>query len=96
FSSESESLSKDAALEYFEILKLFSVEKYTEQKIVVLGPAPSRILKVNNRYRYRLIIKCKNSKEFRNMISETLYKFEDFIKYKQVSVQVDINPAGIV
>ncbi|HOO26366.1 MAG TPA: primosomal protein N', partial [Clostridiales bacterium] len=73
FSSESESLSKDAALEYFEILKLFSVEKYTEQKIVVLGPAPSRILKVNNRYRYRLIIKCKNSKEFRNMISETLY-----------------------
>lgn len=96
FSSEKEAFSNDAAVDYFEILKHYSVEKYPKQKLVVLGPAPSRIFKVSNRYRYRLIIKCKNSKEFRKMISESILEFDRANKYKQVSVQVDINPAGIV
>jgi len=41
----------------------------------VLGPAPAPILKVNNRYRYRVLLMGKNDKETREAVSGLLRAF---------------------
>ena len=59
----------------------------------VLGPAPLVVVKVNNRYRYRIIINCKADAELRRIVSAVLIKCNSSGKYKGVSIVADNNPA---
>lgn len=70
-------------------------KEYKDEKVIILGPMPARVSKVSNKYRYRLIIKCKNSKNFRKMISEVLTEILAEVS-NQVSVYIDINPENII
>ena len=62
----------------------------------MLGPAPARVLRVSDRFRYRLIIKCKNSARFRSMIAELLCRIGKDKRFRQVTTVVDINPESIL
>jgi len=75
-----------------EQIKALCETEYKEQKIIVLGPARPRVYKTGDRYRQQIIIKCKNSKRFREMISEILKKFAKEHKSKRVTMFADINP----
>jgi len=46
-----------------------------DQQVEILGPAPTAVLKVNNRYRYRVLLVGKNDKETRARISWLLKEF---------------------
>lgn len=70
-------------------------KEYKDEKVIILGPMPARVSKVSNKYRYRLIIKCKNSKNFRKMISEVLTEILAEVS-NRVSVYIDINPENII
>lgn len=59
----------------------------------VLGPAPLVVVKVNNRYRYRINIDCKADAEIRKIVSAILIKCNSDGKYKGVSIFADNNPA---
>ncbi len=96
FSSEKELSVNAAANEFLSLLKNTHSEKYTEEKIIVLGPVAPRIFKVGGKFRNRILIKCKNSKNFRAMISEILIEFSKNIKHNDVIVYADINPEGIM
>ncbi len=66
--------------------------KYTDIPIKILGPAPAATPKVNNKYRYRLIIKTKNNRRFRELLrSATSLKCP-----RDTTVSVDINPETII
>ncbi len=56
-----------------------------------IGPAPCAIEMINNRYRYRLILKTRNCKEFRGMIKDMLYKFYKNKDLSNVRIFADIN-----
>lgn len=56
-----------------------------------IGPAPCTLELINNRYRYRLILKTKNSKEFRDMIRYVLAEFYKNKDFKSVHIYADIN-----
>jgi len=58
----------------------------------VLGPAPLAVVKVNNRYRYRINISCKADAELRRIVSAILIKCNADSKYKGVSIFADNNP----
>ncbi len=96
FTGENEVKTLNCSREF--LLKLQSVveRKYSSQKIIVLGPMPARISKMNDKFRYRMIIKCKNSKNFRAMISELLIEFGKDKNYHDVTVNADINPENII
>ena len=96
FTSANEAKALLTSKAFLQQLKSLTAEKYKKEKIIVLGPMPPRISKMNNKYRYRLIIKCKNNKSFRNMISEMLISFGKDKKYSDVTVSVDINPESLV
>ena len=61
---------------------------YTDVKVIILGPTPSGIARVNNKYRFRMIIKCKNNKRFREMLKNAI----NIKLVRDVTVSVDINP----
>lgn len=58
----------------------------------LLGPAPAAVVKVNNRYRYRLTLVCKNTKEVRTLIDRLLHAASQDKENRGVSVFADINP----
>jgi len=76
----------------FARIKEYISGEFGAVKLIILGPAPASIVKVSNRYRYRMIIKCKNNTEFRNMLRCAL----DVKSLGDVSVSVDINPETII
>lgn len=56
-----------------------------------IGPVPCTLEVINNRYRYRLILKTKNSKEFRDMIRYVLDEFYKNKDMRTVRIYADIN-----
>lgn len=95
FISENENSALKCSKEFLTELRGITAEKYINQKIIVLGPMPPRLSKINNKFRYRIIIKCKNSKDFRSMISELLIKFGKNNKFRDVTLTADINPENL-
>jgi primosomal protein N' (replication factor Y) len=58
-------------------------------EIKLLGPAPALIPKVNNRYRYRLLVSCENNKQVRNTIAHTIREISKDSKYRGILVYAD-------
>ena len=58
----------------------------------VLGPAPLPVAKVNNTWRYRVTISCRDSKTIRAAVDRTLTWSNDAKRYKGVSVYADYDP----
>ncbi len=42
----------------------------------VLGPTPGSIEKINDTYRYKLTVKCRNDRRFRDLVRSTLALYE--------------------
>ncbi len=93
---EDEQKTRMAAVEAVSRIKSMSGEKYKDEKIIVLGPVPARVAKVAGRYRYRIIIKCRNTARFRAMISELLKSAGSDPEFKNVTVYADMNPDTVL
>ena len=57
----------------------------------ILGPAPNTIGRLNGRFRYRLIVKCKNSKALRSVVEATLKQASRHGAFANVSFYADMN-----
>jgi primosomal protein N' (replication factor Y) len=66
-------------------------ENYAELPIRLLGPSPASIAKVSNKYRYKIIIKCRNDKRFRKLLSDTLLEFNSIKENKNTTAYIDMN-----
>ena len=82
---------KTAGIILENIKKLIETE-YKNIKLIILGPSAAAVAKVNNKYRFRMIIKCKNNAEFRKMLRTAT----DIKTSNEVSVSVDINPETVI
>ncbi len=60
----------------------------------VLGPTPGNIEKINDTYRYKLTIKCRNDRRFRDLVRETLGLYEQEKLPSKASVIVDLHSDG--
>ncbi len=90
FVGEDENKTALCAKKFFEILK--DLNSDGREKLIVLGPSPAKISKLNNLYRYRLMIKCRNSKNVRLLLNEILKRLYKIKEYKEIDVSVDLNP----
>ena len=59
---------------------------------VILGPAPAAVARVNNRYRYRLTVRCRNSRLLRQIIAAQLRQFAGQKAFRGVFAGADCNP----
>lgn len=92
FIGENENKTAQCAKVFFDYLVELNKTEYSKEKLIVLGPSQAKIGKINNNYRYRLAIKCKNSKSVRKMLSEILKRIDKIKEYKDISVGIDLNP----
>lgn len=93
FIGENENTVALCAKCFFDILK--ELNEKSAQKLIVLGPSPAKISKLNCQYRYRLSIKCKNSKNIRRLLNEILKRLSKIRDYKDIDVSVDLNPYSL-
>lgn len=96
FSGNIEYTVNTTANDFLAALKSVHSENYADQNIIVLGPVAPRISKVGGKFRSRIIIKCRNNKKFREMISILLKNFANNKKNADVSIYVDINPESLM
>ncbi len=66
--------------------------EYRDIPIRVLGPSPAKVSKVNNKYRYKLLLKCRNDSRFRSMLSSVLKQFSKINEFSDVTVFADMHP----
>ncbi|MFD2208773.1 primosomal protein N' [Virgibacillus halophilus] len=59
---------------------------------IVLGPTPSPVLRVKDRYRYQCMIKYKNEPQIREFIEEIRTHFKDELKKDGLQIFVDMQP----
>ena len=57
----------------------------------ILGPARNVISKVNGRYRWRLILKCRNSAPLRRLVEFTLKEAGADKSFRNTAVFADMN-----
>ncbi|GAB4072422.1 primosomal protein N' [Barrientosiimonas marina] len=66
--------------------------KYVRQDTVILGPTPSPIARVKDRYRYQCMIKYKHEPELRALINKIIRQFADDMRKRDLQISVDMQP----
>ena len=84
--------AEETAKNVFDAITKGIQTSFSDIKLKILGPAPAAMPKISGKYRFRLIIKAKNSKRFRELIRNSV-----LIKTKKdTSVSVDMNPETVI
>ncbi len=78
----------------FSVLLGQQAAKQPDLPLRVLGPTPGNIEKINDTYRYKLTIKCRNDRRFRDLVRETLGLYEQEKLPSKASVVVDLHSDG--
>ena len=68
--------------------------KQPDLPLRVLGPTPGSIEKINDFYRYKLTVKCRNDRRFRDLMRETLGLYEQEKLPGKATVVVDLHSDG--
>ena len=58
----------------------------------ILGPAPLPVVKVNNRFRYRITVACQENPAIRRILSQAIITCSQDKRFKGVSVFADNDP----
>ncbi len=85
-----------ASAVFAEMLRESLKGEYSDLPIRMLGPAPAAISKVGGKYRFRIILKFKNSKRFREMMSALLCRSCTEPAFRDVTAYADVDPDNII
>ncbi len=89
-------LTRLAAERFLQELEGLVEREYSRLPMRVLRPSPAAIARVSGKYRYKIIIKCRNSPKFREMIAKLLIEFAGIRDFQRVTVYADPNPDRII
>lgn len=92
FVGEQEQKVANAGSVFLDMLGKLAFESYKELPLRALRPTPAQVAKVSNKYRYKLLIKCKNNLKLRTMLSRLLVECGKQKAFSGVTVYADSNP----
>ena len=95
FVSDSAKKSQSASAAFMSDMTALLKECYADIPLRILGPAPASVFKAAGKYRYKLILKCRNDKYFREMLSVLLSRFSSKREYSDVTVYADMHPLNL-
>ena len=78
----------------FSVLLGQQASKQPDLPLRILGPTPGSIEKINDTYRYKLTVKCRNDRRFRDLVRSTLALYEKEKLPSKASVVVDLHSDG--
>ena len=76
-----------------DLMKLKLEGDVGKQSFIVFGPFEASVYRVNEKYRMRLVVKCRLNRESRKMFSEILGEFSK--SARNVSLSIDFNPMTV-
>lgn len=91
FVGENQALALRAANAFLSEFSGLASREYPSLPIRVLGPSPATVVKVSNKFRYKIMIKCRNNKAFRQLLSSALISFGDNREFSKVTAYADMN-----
>ena len=94
--SEREQKCREAAIEFSKRLTEKLSSEYSDLPIRLLGPSPASMYRISGRYRYKIIIKFRNSIRFREMLGGVLSEFSNDRAFNETSVFADVDPDSIM
>ena len=94
FVSEHPKAVQDAARRFGADFTCRAREEFSELPLRVLEPCVPSLEKIAGKYRYQLVIKCRQGKRFSELMWQTLKAFDSDKQNKEVHVSVDMNYNG--
>ena len=85
-----------AADAFLQSLRFHTQREYSDVPIRALGPSPASVKKVSGRYRYKIILKCRNNARFREMMHILLCESGSDPANKEVTTYADLNPDSVL
>ncbi|KAB8138689.1 primosomal protein N' [Gracilibacillus oryzae] len=81
-------------LKAMEVTRMISklLYKHLSDAATILGPTPSPIERINNRYRYQCMVKYRDEPNQRSIIRKILQYYYDEIQKNDLTIQVDFEP----
>lgn len=86
----------DAATRFLGELQRLATGEYRDVPLIALDPTPAAVARISGKFRYKLIIKTKNTARMREMVGRLLCDFAGSPMNKTVTVYADINPVTIL
>lgn len=91
FVGENQTQTLKAANGFLQSFIKLARNEFPSLPLRILGPSPALVVKVCNKFRYKLIVKCRNTKDFRAMLSKLLVEFGNNKEYSRVTAYADMN-----
>ncbi|MBR2338626.1 MAG: primosomal protein N' [Clostridia bacterium] len=97
FVGAQESAVRQAATRFLEQLRQ-TMEKpeYAGIPLIALDPTPAVVARAAGKYRYKLLVKLKNTAQARQLIAELLQEFPQKAENRGVTLFADMNPLTIM
>ncbi len=70
--------------------------EYADLPLIALDPTPATVLRVAGKYRYKLLLKAKNTARMREMVRAVMAAYYKEPGNKAVSLTVDIDPVSML
>ena len=90
--ADDESELSRAANELSDTVRAKLEGEYSNLPFIAYGPFDAQIYKLNEKYRKRMMVKCKLNSDSRRMFSELL---SEFAKERSVTLAIDLNPLTV-
>ncbi len=81
---------------FMDTLKFHTQREFSDVPLRALGPSPAAIKKVSSKYRYKIILKCRNNARFRELMHILLCEFGRDTANKNITVYADLNPDNVL
>ncbi len=95
FVGADELMTKSASKAFFDMTKKLHKSEYSDLNLIILSPLAPRVSKIAGKYRYRVIIKCRNTVRLREFISRLLKEFSNDKNFRKITAFADINPESM-
>ena len=96
FVGSSQDKVRQASETFLKMLRELAAAEYAALPMRVFPPTPAAVVKVSGKFRYKILMKCRNNKLFREFLSKLLVRFPQERRFSDVSVFADMNPDSVL
>ncbi len=91
FTGSSEEQTRRAAGAFHELLRSAILAEEEKQPVRLLGVTQAAVFRLNGKFRFRIVMKCKNNRKFRALLRRVFAEASNRKLFSRISVFVDMN-----
>lgn len=96
FTGLQEQRVRQASRRMLELLRSAAMGGHSDLPMIALDPTPAAVVRVAGKYRYKMLVKARNTKPMRDLVRELMHTLNSDPAARGVTVYVDINPASML